>query len=96
MAKNTIDTNCFLCGKPAVCTDTDAGNRKLYRCSNVNCGDYEISMTAMRRLENSAGHKEDLMQLVRSYSGTGKLVEIIVGSDNQVVAQAVPRTGRAS
>jgi hypothetical protein len=49
MAKNAIDTNCFLCGKPAVRTDTDAGNRKRYRCSNPDCGDYEISVTAMRR-----------------------------------------------
>jgi hypothetical protein len=91
MAKNAIDTNCFLCGKPAARADTDAGNRKLYRCSNPDCGDYEISVTAMRRLENSVGHKEDLMQLVRSHSGTDKLVEIIVGLDNHVVAKPVPR-----
>lgn len=96
MAKNTIDTDCFLCGKPAVRTDTDAGNRKVYRCSNLDCGDYEISVTAMRRLENSAGHKEDLMRLVRSQSGTDKLVEIIVGPDNQVVAKTVPCSGSAS
>lgn len=96
MAKNAIDTNCFLCGKPAVCTDTDHGNRKLYRCSNPNCGDYEISVTAMRRLENSAGHKEDLIQLVHSYNGSDKFAEVIVGPDNQVTAQVVPRCGSAS
>jgi hypothetical protein len=50
----------------------------------------------MRRLENSARHKEDLMPLVRSHSCTDKLVEIIVGPNNQVVAKAVPRSGSAS
>lgn len=97
MAKNAINTSCFLlCGLPAVCTDTDAGNRKLYRCSNPDCGEYEISVTAMRRLANSAGQKEDLMQLVHSYRGADKLVEVIVGPDNQVVAQGVPPSCPAS
>jgi ssDNA-binding Zn-finger/Zn-ribbon topoisomerase 1 len=88
MVKNVTDTTCFLCGSPAVATDTDRGNRKLYRCSNSDCGDYEISRTAMRRLENSAGHKADLVERVHSYRGSGKLLEIIVGPDNQVIAQS--------
>ena len=96
MANNAIDTDCFLCWKPARCTDTDAGNRKFYRCSNSVCGDFEISVAAIRRLQNSAGHKEDLMQLVRSHSGMDKLVEIVVGPDHQVVAKAVPHSGSTS
>jgi ssDNA-binding Zn-finger/Zn-ribbon topoisomerase 1 len=96
MAKNEIDMTCFLCGKPTVCTETDAGNRSFYRCSNPECGEYEISVAAMRRVESATGHKEQLMQYVCAYRDTDKFVEVIVGPDNQVVAQPVQRGSSAT
>lgn len=95
MAQNQIHTTCFLCGQPATCGDTDFGNRKFYQCSAADCGDYEISVTALRRLENATSHKEQLKQLAHGYRGTDKLVEIVVGADNQIAAKAVLRDSSA-
>jgi hypothetical protein len=56
MVKETIATTCFLCGSQSRCTDTDSGNRKFYQCSNEDCGDYEISRTVIRRMEDAPSH----------------------------------------
>lgn len=91
MPTEMITTACFLCDSPASCTDTDRGNRKFYQCSNEGCGDYEISRTAMRRMEQAPGHKHQAMQQVHIYRGMDKIVEIVVGPDNRVVGQPVLR-----
>ncbi len=39
---------CVLCDHPARITDTDHGNRSNVACSDVACGDYEISKRAAR------------------------------------------------
>lgn len=96
MANSTIDTTCFLCGAPATCTDKDRGNRKFYQCSNAACGDYEISVTAMHRMQDAPGHKQQAMQQARTYRNTDKFLEIIVSPDNQVVGNAVHRGGRTT
>jgi predicted RNA-binding Zn-ribbon protein involved in translation (DUF1610 family) len=91
MGANSVAANCFLCGAEAICTDTDAGNRKFFQCTNPECGDYEISRTAMRRMEDAPTHKQQAMRQAHMYRGTDKFVEIIVGPDSQVVVQPVPR-----
>ena len=92
MSGNSVTTTCFLCGAEAACTDTDAGNRTFYQCTNPQCGDYEISRAAMRRMENAPAHKQQAIDQVHMYRGTDKFVEIVVGPDNQVVGQPVPRS----
>jgi ssDNA-binding Zn-finger/Zn-ribbon topoisomerase 1 len=92
MSKETITTTCFLCGSESLCTETDHGNRKFYQCSNEDCGDYEISRTAMSRMKDAPVHKQQAMEQAHMYRGTVKIVEIIVGPDNQVVGQAIPRS----
>jgi hypothetical protein len=91
MGKIMITTTCFLCAAPATCTDTDAGNRKFYQCSNAACGDYEISVTVMRRMENSPNHKQQAMHEAHGLRNNDKFLELIVGSDNQIVGSAVQR-----
>lgn len=39
---------CVLCDHPARITDTDHGNQSNMACSDVACGDYEISQRAAR------------------------------------------------
>jgi hypothetical protein len=91
MEQNQVEKPCFLCGQRAMCRDTDYGNRKSYQCSAGDCGDYEISAAALRRLENSISHREQLKHFVHDHQETEKFVEIIVGADNQVVVKAVQR-----
>lgn len=43
-----MTTNCFLCGASAELHAGDFGNCLLYSCFSPDCGDYEISSTAMR------------------------------------------------
>lgn len=92
MSANSVLTTCFLCGAEATCTDTDAGNRKFYQCTNPQCGDYEISRAAMRRMENVTAHKQQAMEQARMCRGTDKFLEIIVGTDSEVVGRPVPRS----
>ena len=93
MGESTINTTCFLCGAPTTCVDTDAGNRKFYQCSSAACGDYEISATAMRRMQNAPSHKQQAIQQAHAYRDTDKFLEIIVGPDSQIVGRAVARGG---
>jgi hypothetical protein len=84
MARIQIDTPCFLCGTAAACGDTDHGNRKFYQCSAEDCGDYEISVAALRRLKSAASHRQQLKRLVHGHRCNDRFVEIIVGADDQV------------
>lgn len=84
-------SHCFLCGAEARSTDTDAGNRKFFLCTNPQCGDYEISTRAMRRMEDNHSHKQVAMVEAHAHRGSDLVVEICVGADNQVVLRPVPR-----
>jgi hypothetical protein len=78
MSTKIIKPKCFLCGSEAICTDTHGGNRKFYQCNNEDCGDYEISRTAMRLMEGALAHKQQAMKQVHAYRGTDKIVEFVV------------------
>lgn len=75
---------CVLCGHPAQITDTDHGNRSYVACSDVACGDYEISKRASREIAGNAERKVALRRLVVQTNIDGKVLEIIVGTDGQV------------
>jgi hypothetical protein len=91
MTQKSFTTTCFFCDAESTCTDTDAGNRKFFQCTNPQCGDYEISLRAMRRMEDAPTHKRQAMEQAQMYRGTDKFVEFVVGPDNQVVGQPVMR-----
>jgi len=84
-------SQCFLCGSEAICVNTDFGKRKFYQCSNEECGDYEISLNAMHKMENAPSQKQQVMRQVRMYRGTDKMIEVIMGPDNQIMGNPVPR-----
>jgi hypothetical protein len=54
MSQPEDEPTCFLCDAPAESRKTDAWNYRLFFCSNPQCGDYALSMEAMRRIENGA------------------------------------------
>jgi hypothetical protein len=91
MAWNQVDTPCFLCGTAAACGDTDHGNRKFYQCSAEDCGDYEISVAAIRKLKGATSHRQQLKRVAHGHRGADTFVEIFVGADTLVVATAVKR-----
>jgi hypothetical protein len=82
---------CVLCGHQAQVTDTDHGNRSYVACSDVACGDYEISKRAVRELGVNAERKRALQQLVVQANVKGKVLEIVVGPDGQLQATSTSR-----
>jgi hypothetical protein len=46
------ELTCFLCDAPAECHKKDAENYRLFLCTNPKCGEYELSIEAMRRIKN--------------------------------------------
>jgi hypothetical protein len=71
-----VRAKCFLCESEALAKDTDYGNCVLYRCTNPDYGDYEISRTAMSRLEHLTERKHAIRDMARQYRGTGRIVEV--------------------
>jgi len=92
MTTEIVDPNCFLCGSDATSRDTDYGNRRFFVCSNEACGEYEISRSAMKRLEGNAQFKQKAMSKARACRDTDKILEIIVTSPQLVEATLKPRS----
>ena len=90
MATVTYDTTCFLCHSPAKARDTDYGNRRMYRCST--CGEYEISRTAMGRINDSLAFKAQASIAAAAVAAPDQIYEIIVeGQSFEVVGRVVRR-----
>lgn len=88
-----IDLNCTLCGAPAKVEETDYGNRKYVACSNLQCGDYEISKRAERFLADHKGRKEQLREMVLRTNEHGEMLEIYVTSDGIIQGSVIKRGG---
>jgi len=82
---------CALCDHPARITDTDRGNRGYVACSNVACGDYEISKRAARAIAGNAERKQALQQSVVRANVNGQVLEIVIGPDGQVQSTSASR-----
>ena len=85
------DVTCVLCDEPAKTEETDHGNRNYIACTNVNCGDYEISKRAARELEGNIDRKEALRNLVSSTNQNGEILEIFIASDGSLQASVIKR-----
>jgi hypothetical protein len=55
MSDPWVETVCLLCGAPASVQKTDTRMRSHYVCSGAPPGEYVITDTAIRKLEQSAG-----------------------------------------
>ena len=92
MSNQEIEAKCFLCGHNAVYKKTDYANRRFYQCTNPNCGEYEISCTAMHRLENANEFKEIAILKANKCRDTDEILEITVKEDNKITATLKPRS----
>ena len=86
MGNQPINSACFLCGQDAICSKTDFGNRRFYKCSNPDCGEYEISGTAIDRLKHAEEFKKNAMQKAKACRDTDEILEIPVTSTQVVTA----------
>jgi hypothetical protein len=77
MSTETFQTHCFLCGAVARCRETDRGKRRYFRCTSPACGEYEISHTAMGRLDTSADFKTHASQTISQLGDPEKVYEIV-------------------
>ena len=92
MPSQEIEAQCFLCGSDAVYIETDYANRRFYSCTNPECGEYEISKTAMGKLEHAGEFKEKAMPKAKRCRDTDKILEIIVTGHNEVSASLKERS----
>jgi len=92
MTSQELESECFLCGSDAVYRETDYANRRFYSCKNQECGEYEISRTAMKRLERNSEFKEKAMPKAKECRETDKILEIIVTAHNEVSASFKQRS----
>ena len=83
---------CFLCGSSASYEETDYANRRFYRCPNDDCGEYEISLSAMTRLEHNSEFKQRAIPKAKSCKDTENILEIIVRSGDKISASVKPRS----
>lgn len=83
------------CSHPARITDTDHGDRSCVACSDVACGDYEISKLAARRIAGNAERKRVLQQQVIQANVNGRVLEIIVGPDGELQATSASQSAKA-
>ena len=91
MSKKTKDS-CFLCGFEALCEETDYSNRRFYICSNPICGEYEVSLIAMKRLQDAAEFKEKAIAKAHACVDTDNILEIATSSEKSVTAKLKPRS----
>ena|SRR3990172_1314538 len=92
MGTEKVETHCFLCGAVAQCRDTDHGNRRHFRCTSQKCGEYEISHTAMGRLDTSADFKHEASKAICQLRDPDQIYEIVFDSTTkQVSGKVVPR-----
>ncbi len=90
MSNIKISESCYLCDADSTFLATDHENRRHYLCSNNSCGEYEISVTAMKRLLHNSDFKSQLLPLAKKCKGTSRLLEIIVNGSN-IEAKIQPR-----
>jgi len=86
MSNQSISDSCFLCEFDSTYRRTDFGNRRAYKCSNPDCGEYEITNSAMERLAGADEFKEKAMQKAKACRDTEKILEIVVSSNQEVTA----------
>jgi len=92
MRGETFQTHCFLCGAVAQCRETDHGKRRYFRCTSPTCGEYEISHTAMGRLDTSADFKARACETISRLRDPEKIYEIIFDDATRCVdGRAVER-----
>ena len=84
--------SCFLCGHDAVYEETDYSSRRFYQCSNPACGEYEISIIAMKRLQGASEFKEKAITKANKCVGTENILEITTSSESSVSAKLKPRS----
>lgn len=79
---------CVLCDHAASMIDTDHGNRRYVACSNVLCGDYEISRRAAKELATQPHRKALLKDQVVLANAEGKVLTIVVGATGEIEVSA--------
>lgn len=80
MGTELFETHCFLCGASARCRDTNYGNRLHFHCTNPKCGEYEISHTAMGRLDTSPDFKTHASEAASRVQDRDKIYEVTFDS----------------
>jgi hypothetical protein len=75
---NQFSDSCYLCHSDSNYMKTDHENKRHYLCSNENCGEYEISLSAMENLIDNNDFKSQLLPLAKRCKGTDRLLEITV------------------
>lgn len=82
---------CALCGSESDQEFIDHGNYISVRCGSVNCGDYEISVAALRKVDENRELAMRLVELAHAAKKCGSVLEIFIDSDNKICTNTISR-----
>jgi hypothetical protein len=87
MSRKAVEALCFLCKIAAKYEEFDFAKRRHYWCTAVNCGEYVVTDTAMRKLEapHAADFKRGVSSLIAGRDNATTLIEIWVDPMDHVL-----------
>jgi len=91
MSPSFNDSSCPFCGVSAQTTKISHGDRDVFLCSNSECGDSEISRTAMKRIKDSFDIRSEYQGKVKLCKADNKVLEITVSSNNELQSACIER-----
>lgn len=77
----SIHAPCLLCGQNATAENQDHGIRTYIGCTNVACGDYEISSGARNALAGHTASRKSLSELACGANRAGRVLSITATAD---------------
>ena len=92
MSNQSYQMPCIFCESSAIVKKTDYENRSWFKCSALDCGEYEISRSAIRLLGLNVETKKKLKEQAHVCVGTDKILEVIVSSENQLLIVSKSRS----
>lgn len=79
-----MESKCWICESDSTYTEMDSANRRYYRCSNPECGEYDISRISRERKANDSQFKAQLMILANKCKDSDK-IPLVVKNDNHEI-----------
>ena len=82
---NTFTKNiCPLCDNETKSKETDSGNSEVHICTNSQCGDTEITISAVAHITDNGILKDSLQQSAKKAKSDGYILYLYKDKNNQL------------
>lgn len=89
MNSNEFYIPCCLCSYRASYKEVCNSNSRFYSCDNPVCGEYIISIFAMRQIENNFGYRVRQISRAHQCIGTKRILKIVGGEGGGILVSTV-------